>query len=113
MSEFGSVDMIAILARQRAFSDRTFGPGQRTAGVLAHIRKELAEIEAEPLDIEEWVDVAILAFDGAGRAGASAEQIVATYVAKLAKNEAREWPDWRTAAPDAPIEHVRSLEGER
>jgi hypothetical protein len=30
-----------------------------------------------------------------------------TFEAKLAKNEKREWPDWRTADPNGPIEHVR------
>ena len=41
-------DLVAHLYRQRAFSERTFGPGARTKGVLNHIRKELAEIEADP-----------------------------------------------------------------
>ena len=105
--QWPDTDMVGILARQREFSDRTFGPGQRTAGLLAHIRKELAEIEAAPLDLEEWIDVAILAFDGAGRTGASASEIVRAYVTKLATNEAREWPDWRGLGQDQPIEHVR------
>jgi hypothetical protein len=42
------MDLIQHLFRQRDFSLRTFGPGQRTHGVLDHIRKELAEIEAKP-----------------------------------------------------------------
>jgi hypothetical protein len=28
--------------------------------------------------------------------------------AKQTKNENREWPDWRTAAPGKAIEHIRS-----
>src|SRR5690606_4673333 len=43
--EDGAFDMIAHLARQREFSERAFGPGPRTKGVIDHIRKELAEIE--------------------------------------------------------------------
>ncbi len=58
-------DLVAHLYRQREFSLRTFGPGPRTAGVIDHIRKELREIEADPLDLEEWIDVVLLAFDGA------------------------------------------------
>ncbi len=57
------------LERQRAFSENTFGPGQRTAGVIAHIRKELDEIEADPADTIEWVDVMLLSLDGTWRAG--------------------------------------------
>ena len=95
------------LARQRSFSERTFGPGARTKGVIDHIRKELLEIEAAPADLSEWIDVVILALDGAWRTGATPEQIIAALVAKQDKNEARQWPDWRTAAPDQAIEHVR------
>lgn len=100
-------DLISHIERAKAFSERTFGPGARTAGVIAHIRKELAEIEAAPADLSEWIDVVILALDGAWRAGYSAEQIVAALEAKQSKNEARKWPDWRTAPADGPIEHVR------
>jgi len=95
------------ITRQRRFSRRTFGPGQRTAGVLAHIRKELLEIEADPTDISEWIDVVILAVDGAWRAGHTPAAIVAALEAKQSKNEARHWPDWRTVPDDTPIEHVR------
>lgn len=101
-------DMYTHLERQRAWSERTFGPGARTAGVVDHIRKELREIEADPADVSEWIDVVILALDGAWRAGFSPDQIIAAMVAKQTKNEARVWPDWRQAAPDKAIEHDRS-----
>lgn len=97
----------AHLARQRAFSQETFGPGPRTLGVIHHIRKELEEIEADPLDLAEWVDVIILAFDGAWRAGWEPQQILNAIKAKQAENEHRTWPDWRTASPDHAIEHVQ------
>ena len=103
-----TMDFIAHLHRQRAFSARTFGPGARTAGVLDHIRKELREIEAKPDDLSEWIDVVLLACDGAWRAGHTPEQIAEALAAKLAHNETREWPDWRTADPDRAIEHVRT-----
>jgi len=98
----------AHLARQREFSERAFGPGSRLHGVLDHIRKELAEVEAEPSDLGEWVDVVILALDGAWRAGHEPQAIIDAIKAKQARNEARTWPDWRTAAPDKAIEHVRT-----
>lgn len=100
-------DLVAHLERQRAWSLRTFGPGQRTAGVIDHIRKELREIEAQPNDLEEWVDLILLAMDGAWRAGHSPEAIALGVDAKQAKNEARNWPDWRTVDPGKAIEHVR------
>jgi hypothetical protein len=95
------------LAHQRDWSLDTFGPGSRLKGVLDHIREELEEIEADPQDVREWVDVIILAFDGAWRAGWEPQEIIDAIVAKQARNEARTWPDWRTASPDKPINHVR------
>lgn len=101
-------DFQAHLQRQRDWSERTFGPGDRAKGVVDHIRKELNEIEADPGDLKEWIDVVILGLDGAWRSGATPEQIIAALVAKQSKNEARQWPDWRTAPADRTIEHVRS-----
>ncbi|ODN72192.1 dATP/dGTP pyrophosphohydrolase domain-containing protein [Methylobrevis pamukkalensis] len=100
-------DLIQHLHRQRAFSERTFGPGPRTAGVCDHIRKELAEIEADPADAKEWIDVILLALDGAWRAGLTPEGIAGGILAKQTINEGRTWPDWRTAPADKAIEHVR------
>ena len=98
------------LAHQREWSRATFGPGTRLLGVLDHIRKELAEIEADPTDLVEWVDVLILAFDGAWRAGWEPEQIIAAVKAKQARNEARTWPDWRGRSEDEAIEHDRTTD---
>lgn len=105
-----NLNLLAHLKRQIAFSRETFGPGQRSAGVVDHIRKELREIETAESpreELTEWIDVAILAFDGAWRIGYTAEDIVAALVAKQTKNESRRWPDWRTAEPGKAIEHVR------
>ncbi len=99
--------LVAHLNNQKEWSEKTFGPGQDTKGVLDHIRKELAEIENNPTDLYEWVDVILLAFDGAWRAGCEAEEIVQAIRDKQAKNERREWPDWRPQPRDGSIEHVR------
>ena len=101
-------DLIPHLQRQREWSERTFGPGHRTKGVIDHIRKELVEIEQAPLDLTEWIDVVILALDGAWRAGHSPSDIVQALAAKQAKNEARTWPDWRTQSEDKAIGHIQS-----
>jgi hypothetical protein len=101
------VNFIEHLREQRAFSWRTFGPGDRTNMVLDHIRKELVEIENEPDALEEWIDVVLLACDGAWRQGYQPEEIAAALAAKLEKNKARKWPDWRKADPGKAIEHVR------
>lgn len=111
-NQFGNVepvfDLLAHLANQMSWSYRTFGPGPRTVGCVEHIRKELREIESAPQDLEEWIDVVILAFDGAWRTGASPLQIIEKLIAKQAKNEARQWPDWRLSSQDKPIEHINT-----
>jgi hypothetical protein len=103
-------DLIAHLHRQRRFSEQTFGPGTRIDGVSDHIRKELLEVQASGGSLDEWVDVILLALDGAWRSGATPEAIVTAIEAKQSKNERRTWPDWRTAAPGKAIEHDRSSE---
>ena len=106
LQNFGFFDLVAHLHRQRAFSERTFGPGARASGVIDHIHKELKEIESNPDDVSEWIDVVLLAFNGAWRAGHSPEQIAKALAAKQSKNESRQWPDWRKAEPGKAIEHV-------
>lgn len=101
--------------KQREFSLRTFGPPQRTqearmAGPIGHIRKELEELEKEPFKLDEWMDVIILAMDGAWRSGHTPEEIGRALLAKQEKNERRKWPDWTTMTPGTPIEHVRGVE---
>lgn len=106
----GSTLDAAVLTEQHRFSLHTFGPGPRAAGVVAHIRKELEEVLRAPGDLSEWVDVMILAADGAMRAGHSPADLVAGYRAKLERNFARTWPDWRGMPADQPIEHDRAAD---
>lgn len=101
-------DFPAHLQRQRAFSEKAFGPGPRTKGITEHIRKELLEIEAAPNDLGEWIDVILLALDGAWRCGGTPDRIIDGIVAKQTKNEGRTWPDWRLYGQDKAVEHDRS-----
>ena len=113
------MDLKQHLLRQMAFSHATFGPGERREGVIDHIRKELAEVDAAGGDASEWVDVVILALDGltrrlayvdGGRADPDhvAETAVNMIRSKQTRNERRAWPDWRTADTNKAIEHVRA-----
>ncbi len=101
-------DFLAHLERQRKFSVHTFGPGARSQGIVDHIRKELIEVLAAPSDLFEWIDVVILALDGAWRSGAEPQQIIDALVEKQTKNESRQWPDWKFSDPSKAIEHVRN-----
>lgn len=105
-------DLVAHLYRQGNFSFETFGPGKRVMGVTDHIKKELAEVIESDGALSEWVDVILLALDGAWRSGANPEKICQTLDAKLKINQNRTWPDWRTSDPDKAIEHDRSVGAE-
>lgn len=122
------MDLRQHLIRQMAFSHATFGPGERRNGVVDHIRKELVEVIEGDGDSAEWVDVVILALDGLTRRLAYvgggerrdpnfvAEMVCNMIEGKQTRNEARDWPDWRTQSKDKAIEHVRTkaeLKGRR
>lgn len=96
------------LARQAHFSFETFGPGSNLLGLIDHIKRELIEIEdTNGEDLMEWIDVVILALDGALRAGFAPQQISDALDAKQTINENRKWPDWRTVPRDKAIEHIK------
>lgn len=87
----------------------TFGPltEDKRKGLLKHLRKELDEIEKDSSDPKEWADVMILAIHGMFTLGLGGSDVVETYMNKMIENFEREWPDWRTADPTEPLEHVR------
>lgn len=99
----------AFIADFAMWNLNTFGPGLRTEGTVAHIRKELDEVLADPTDYKEWVDILILSLNGLVRLGLSPAEIIPAVKAKHEVNKARKWPDWRDH-PDTPIEHDRSGE---
>lgn len=90
------------------WSRATFGDGKRTGGIIKHIRKELEEIESNPTDVTEWIDVAILALDGAWRSGHSAQEVVDALYAKLRVIRTRTYP--KPTSEDDPSEHNRDCE---
>jgi len=106
------MNLIEHLRRQFEWAEKTFGPAtiNRVPGVLAHIKKEIKEVEAKPRDLTEWIDIAILSFDGARQAGYTPEEVAAALFAKQLKNELREWPDWRKVPEGQVIEHIRELD---
>ena len=95
MSPIAKLDLVAHIERLREWSRRTFGPAKRTAGILEHIEKEIDEVRATPDNVEEWIDIVILAFDGAWRHGHSPAAIAQALVAKQTIIERRSYPDWR------------------
>lgn len=97
------MNLIPFIERLRAWSDRTFGTDRPLQYNVDHIRSELLEIEAEPTDVMEWVDVIILALDGAGRGGHSPERIASALLTKMLVIEGRTY----IRRPDGLMTHVK------
>jgi hypothetical protein len=105
------VDLAAFFDAKAAWARGTFGDHLTPSAILGHLRKELDEIERDPADLVEWVDLVLLAIDGAHRfAGADGRAFVAALLAKHAANTRREWPPIGSIDPTRPVEHVRGDE---
>ena len=93
------------IQEHQEWSLKTFGEGNHTEGLLKHIEKEVEEVRRFPHNLLEWMDIIILAFDGAGREGYTPEQIASALIEKQNINRGREWPKITDASQ--PTEHVR------
>jgi len=102
-----SLNLNEFVDKQIGWSLKAFGPNPRLMGIVDHIQKELVEIKEKPSDLEEWVDVIILALDGAWRSGHTSNEICEMLEKKFNKNKNRTWPDWKNQPEDKAIEHVR------
>ena len=100
-------EVTRYLERHEQWSAKTFGQSTRTEGVCRHIEKELAEIRSNPHDLEEWVDVIILAMDGFWRHGGAPWELLPMLRAKQDKNFARQWP-FPPPPDDFPSEHNKA-----
>ena len=115
------VSFDTYLARHMEWAEKTFGPWDKTRagqmgveargplGPLDHIKKEIVEIEANPTDGMEWVDLIILGIDGYIRGGNPPSELLFHMLWKQKKNMMREWPNWQLAEPGKAIEHVKGM----
>lgn len=84
-------DFEKFINQKLLWSIKTFGIDLSPHGIVDHIRRELLEIVAQPHDLKEWVDVILIALDGASRAGFTGAEIVRAMVEKMEVNRARRW----------------------
>lgn len=90
--------------RHIEWSRATFGEGEQSKKICNHISKELDEIRDSPKDLMEWVDIIILAIDGAWRAGFTPPEIINALILKQAINFERKW---NVTSGDESNEHTR------
>ena len=98
-------DFKEFIERKMVWSFNTFGD-QKVCGVIDHIRDELLEVEENPADIEEWVDVLLLTIDGVVRAGFSADDIINELERKHKVNMSRRWEGIEKGT--SAIKHVKN-----
>lgn len=85
-------DLWAVLAEMAVWADATF-PREGVAQKLEHLSEELAELRADPCDLEEWADCFSLLFDAARKHKLSPTQITLAIQDKFEKNKLRKWDD--------------------
>jgi hypothetical protein len=90
------------------WSKKSFGSTKRTLGIIRHIEKELKEVEADPDDLFEWIDVIILGIDGFCRHGGKPRELLAYLWSKFYRNRLRTYPF--PTSDDEPSEHLRTVE---
>lgn len=104
-------DLEIFLERQKDITQRAFGPGSRMNAILDHMLKEMGEVRDSGGETLEWIDLVILALDGAVRScDGDIELVLNSLEYKLMVIHRRKYPDWRTANPDKAIEHIRGIE---
>ena len=100
-----------LIVRQWLWSTKIFGPGLRTTENKDHVLKELKEIEENPFDLEERVDLLLLALDGVVRLGRelglTPTQIRYAIWDKIEKNERRKWPALSDQVPGQAVLHIK------
>ena len=102
MSYFSLYDYLLV---HNTWSARTFGTDRKPLSIIRHLRKECDELEAAPTDLTEWIDVMILAFDGACVAGYTPSQVLFALQHKQSVNFGRTWPT--PGDPNEPTEHIK------
>ncbi|KKN27333.1 hypothetical protein LCGC14_0865580, partial [marine sediment metagenome] len=78
--------------------------GQNVHGKLAHLKKEIGELQDDPADLMEYADCFMLLLDAARKVNITADQILEAAWRKLEINKNREWEKPNN---DGSVEHIR------
>ena len=102
----GYEEFLSFLDNVSTFNNRTFGNftlEEKANSLVKHIRSECDEIEENPTDLDEWIDVVILAMDALLRKE-EPEQILLRWARKMSNNASRDWPE---PTADKPMFHIK------
>lgn len=104
------INLVTFIHDHWTWSQKTFGEGDRTEGLLKHIARESDEVRAADHPdqaLGQWVDIIILAIDGALRAGHTPLAVAQAILNKHRINKGRRWPPLVNQIPGEPNEHIR------
>jgi hypothetical protein len=82
-------------------------PSRTTGSILAHLRKEIDEIESDPKDVTEYSDAQMLLMDCASRNGINFADVFRYCPVKLEINKSRTWGE---PNEQGFVEHVKGGE---
>lgn len=86
------------------WSEQTFGIGRSPDGPIAHLVKEVEELQKQPYDLMEYADCLMLILDAASNADIPADILLEAAWDKLEINRHR---DWGKPDENGVVEHVR------
>ena len=86
------------------WSEQTFGVARSPDGPIAHLVKEVKELQQNPYDIMEYADCLMLILDAASNASITGDKLLEAAWEKLEINRQR---DWGIPDADGVVEHRR------
>jgi len=97
-----------LVNRQRTWSTTQFGESVDLPRILNHITEATGDVEKEPARLHNWIDIVLLAMDGAWRAGHSPKEVVQAIQDVQVRNIMRDWQNPGDLPIGEPIKHIRS-----
>lgn len=85
------------------WADAQFGLGREPSAVIAHLKKEVIELDETPNDLMEYADCFILLLQAAKLAGYDTYKLMD---AAFTKHEINKNRKWGALNPDGSVEHV-------
>jgi hypothetical protein len=85
------------------WADKTFGINRTASPVIAHLIREVYELEETPEDIMEYADCFILLLQAAKLSGYDTDDLIRASFAKMEINKNRKWGKPNA---DGSVEHI-------
>lgn len=95
------MELETLRIKIKRWSEKEFG-SQRLRGIIAHLRREVRELENNPRNLEEFADCQMLLMDALTQAGYNMDELKGAVDCKLEINKKR---NWKEPNEDGSVEH--------